>query len=231
MRLRVILVRPTYSMNVGMCARAMKNFGFKDLAFVGHAKKNFTSRMYAKHSGEVLDNAKEYGTLEEAAEGFDVLIGTTGVLKRFKKSLKTCISLEELPEKIGSLSAAIAFGSEGNGLTEGDVERCDWTVHIPASEEHPILNLSHAVAVSLYALSGKKGEQLYIKAPSRTIRTLEKKFSALVEKSGKVRNKKKVGLAFKRVLSRALPSEAEAQAMLAALSGFEYEIGNGTGKK
>ena len=95
---RVVLVRPEYSMNVGMASRAAKNFAVTDVAFVNpQCAIDLEALKYAKHSKEVLDNAKTYASLQEAVAGFDLVIGTTGVLQRFISSLKTCVSLPELP--------------------------------------------------------------------------------------------------------------------------------------
>lgn len=220
---RVILVHPKYSSNVGMVARSMNNFGFSELAFVGRRKVNFTSKMYAKHSEDILLRAKAYSDLEKATKGCDLVVGTTGVLDRFRKSLKTTISVEKLPEKTKGLKAALVFGAEDKGLSESEVAQCDLLVHIPASQTMPILNLSHAVAVTLYELREKRGfvDHRFHPASLETRRILEEKFYVLMEDSPRVKNKRKVTLAFRKLLARSLPSQDEAQALMAGLAGLE----------
>lgn len=78
MEIRVVLVRPEYQVNIGAVARVMKNFAASDLVLVRpKAKVGFTARMYAKHSGEILENARKAKSIAEAAKGCDVIIGTT----------------------------------------------------------------------------------------------------------------------------------------------------------
>ncbi|HLD75437.1 MAG TPA: TrmH family RNA methyltransferase, partial [Candidatus Norongarragalinales archaeon] len=204
----------------------MNNFGFSELAFVGRNKVNFTSRMFAKHSERILERAKIHSTLSEAVQGCDFVVGTTGVLDRFRKSLKTCISLERLPEKLKGLHAALVFGSEDKGLSEMEVSQCDVLVHIPSSPSMPILNLSHAVAVTLYELRQKRGfvDHRFHPASLNTRRILEEKFQRLMAASDRVKNKRKVSLAFRKLLARSLPSQDEAQALMAGLAGLESEL-------
>ena len=48
------------------------------------------------------------------------------------------------------------FGRESNGLTNKEVEECDFVVAIPSSKKYSALNLSHAVAILLYELAKSK---------------------------------------------------------------------------
>lgn len=217
----VVLVRPRYQLNVGLAARAMKNFGFKDLVLVKPtAKKGFRMRMFAKHSEEIIADARVVGSLQEAVEGCDVVVGSTGVLNRFRDKLKNCVSLEEAVAMVGRRKAALVFGSEGNGLGEDEVNACDIVMHIPVKPAHPILNLSHAVAVTLYAFSRAKAVKLYDAAPAHKRRRLEEMFAEIVSGLGSVKNKEKVSDAFKRVLERGDLADDEAQALFAAFSGI-----------
>ena len=50
MNLRVVLVEPLYEGNVGSVARAMKNFGFHDLALVNPCKIEDFGLAMASHA-------------------------------------------------------------------------------------------------------------------------------------------------------------------------------------
>ena len=57
---RIVLVGPEYEINLGSCARLMKNFDFGELWLVS-PKADIHGReaiKYAKHSKEILENAK-----------------------------------------------------------------------------------------------------------------------------------------------------------------------------
>ena len=80
----VILVRPQLAVNIGMCARAMANFGLTDLRLVnprdgwprtGALRKG----AYAAAAGAVhlLEGAKLYPTLEEAIADLNYVWATT----------------------------------------------------------------------------------------------------------------------------------------------------------
>ena len=47
---------------------------------------------------------------------------------------------------------AVVFGPEQSGLTNAEVTRCHYLVHIPTEPAAPALNLAQAVAVCLYEL-------------------------------------------------------------------------------
>jgi tRNA (cytidine32/uridine32-2'-O)-methyltransferase len=65
--IRVILVRPRGSGNIGSVARAMKNVGARELAIVGQARtRSFWARAMAVHGREILSAAQSYATIREA---------------------------------------------------------------------------------------------------------------------------------------------------------------------
>src|SRR5207237_7394177 len=47
---------------------------------------------------------------------------------------------------------AFVFGPEPTGLTNVEVARCHYLVHIPTDEAYPAMNLAQAVAVCLYEM-------------------------------------------------------------------------------
>ncbi|MFH0835903.1 MAG: TrmJ/YjtD family RNA methyltransferase [Candidatus Micrarchaeota archaeon] len=219
--MRVILVRPLHDANIGAVCRAMKNFGAKELVLVSpKAKLGFDAELYAKHSLDVLAGAKTVKTLAEAVKGCDLVVGTTGAPSRFRdKEFRNCVSLPKLPEKLaGAKKPAIVFGSEDSGLTAGESSECGFFVTIPANPEHPVLNLSHAVAVVLCELYRSKAKPAYALAPRREVKQLSEFFGEAVDKCRRVRDKPKVKKAFTRALNRASLSKEEAAALLVAFA-------------
>ncbi|OIO26560.1 hypothetical protein COU38_03445 [Candidatus Micrarchaeota archaeon CG10_big_fil_rev_8_21_14_0_10_54_18] len=217
--IRFVLVRPEHDLNVGLACRAMKNFGFKELAIVSpKCELGFEARKYAKHTGDVLRNARVFGSLEEATKGFFV-VGTSAQKKRFRRSLfKNCVALQRLQDRVkGKKRVAIVFGSEGTGLTEGECAACDLFVHVPTGKEHPVLNLSHSIAVVAYALS-QFPKTMYVSASGKQVAQIVKLFAGSL--GGSVKDRRRVVLAFERVLERANPSREEAGALLAGFSSL-----------
>jgi len=231
MNLRFVLVRPEHDMNVGAVCRAIKNFGFAELWLVDpQCKLGLEARKYAKHSEEILSDAKRVGSLKEAIEGCDATVGTTGVPMRFHgRIFKNCIPLDRLYEKTRAFeNVAIVFGPEGTGLSEQDTDLCDIVITIPTAPAHRVLNLSHAVCTCAYQLfldscrdkRTKDGIE-YKRASEHKIAMLENLFSEALKSSPTVRDKKKVAKAFQRLVKRSLPSEDEVSTLLCSLDSFK----------
>lgn len=218
--LAVVLAGVEYEFNLGMSVRAMKNFGAHELRIVEPACISGDGAiMYSKHAREILEGAKRFGTLREALEGCDVAVGFSGILKRHRGSIRAAIPLSDFAQKVHEYSGKVAlvFGREGIGLTKGEIGECDYLVHIESSPGYPILNLSHAVAVALYALRGREGT----KPRQKRIGGREKEalidiFKRLVGKY-KFRNSARCVVAFRRVVGRANPTEKEGRSIMNVL--------------
>jgi tRNA/rRNA methyltransferase len=60
--------------------------------------------------------------------------------------------LPHLVDAMPAGRAALVFGPERTGLTNEEVSRCTYLVHIPTDPATPALNLAQAVAICLYEL-------------------------------------------------------------------------------
>lgn len=230
----VVLAGVEYGFNLGMSARALKNFGVSDLRIVEPAcGSGEEAIMYSKHAREVLEGAKRFGSLREAVVDCDAAVGFTGILKRHRGSIRAAIPLGEFATRIGEYGGRVAlvFGREGIGLTEGEIGECDYLVHIESSKEYPVLNLSHAVAVVLHAVAaggGGKGRKDArgrdavrkgggeARLGGREKEALVDIFKRLAGKY-KLRNPKRCVVAFRRVIGRANPTEKEGRSILNVL--------------
>ncbi|NUN11870.1 RNA methyltransferase [Candidatus Micrarchaeota archaeon] len=219
MKHRIVLVKPLHDSNVGSVCRVMKNFGFTELVIVQpECKLGFDALLYAKHARDVLQKARVVSSFKEAIKGYGVVVGTTGVLDKYSRQMfKNCVSITELSDKIGSRKACIVFGSEGTGLTDEELLECDLVAHIPTSDVYPVMNLSHAVAVTLYSIAAKE-KFLYAPADRKKVFYLEELFSSVVDKSKKVKDKKKIKQAFSSILKRSAISDDEIQALFSLFS-------------
>lgn len=219
--LRVVLVRPEFDINVGSAARSCNNFGITDLVIVNpKAKVGKEAFKYAMHSQELLKKAKKVRTLQEACNSCSLVVGTSGAVYKFRRTLKRSLSLQEFSEKWGGKKTALVFGPEGNGLNEEETAYCDYMLYVPTSKTQPIMNLSHAVAVCLYALCSKYFEKQLTPLPSTPSQKerLSILFKEFLDEVKGVRDKKKVLSAFRHVIARAEVSDEEARALMIAFS-------------
>lgn len=153
----IILLEPENAGNVGAIARVMTNFGFNNLVIVNpkcnHLSKEAKDR--AKHANNVLQQAKILK--KKDLKKYHTLIGTTAQLGTDYNIPRSPLTPEQLakivPEK---KNVGILFGREGSGLSNKEIELCDFVMTIPTSKQYPTMNLSHAVAIVCYELSKNK---------------------------------------------------------------------------
>lgn len=160
-RIVVVLVRARNPSNIGAVARAMHDFGFRNLRVVNEYAVPFEAAKSAVDAAAVLGAATAFDSLAAAVADCTLVIGTTAVGERVLQH-----PLLALPEAaaamLGHLAAdgagrvAILFGSEKTGLSNEELSHCGVLLTIPMQEHedlrHPSMNLGQAVAVCLYEL-------------------------------------------------------------------------------
>ena len=161
MSVRFVLVRPRSPGNVGAVARAMKNFGFSDLALVDprlhregdgpDAEPYFEreSRKMAWHAADLLDAASTYGDLRSALSSCGRAFATAPQAY----SRLPALAPEDAAEELASESeepGAIVFGSESSGLTLDEMALCAGVVVIPTDPGYRDLNLAQTAVLMAY---------------------------------------------------------------------------------
>ena len=183
-RLCVVLVRTRNPLNLGAAARAMSNFGFRQLRVVQPYDVGFREARSAVGALELLKNAEEYRTVAEAVEDCGLVVGTTAIGKRqMQQPLRTlAIGANVIRKRLASARVALLFGSEKTGLSNEDLSHCHCVLHIPTQAEHLSMNLAHAVAVTLYELSrGSARQKRELRHKLATAAELERLTQALAE--------------------------------------------------
>lgn len=151
----IILVQPQMGENIGMCARAMLNFGLSELRLVAPRDGWPNGRALASASGAdvVINRAQVFKTLEEAVADLNIVYGTS---PRHHDMVKTTYPCQQAATRVRgevgeSQKVGILFGCERVGLTNEDISRCDALIIIPTNPEFYSLNLAQAVIVWAYA--------------------------------------------------------------------------------
>jgi tRNA (cytidine32/uridine32-2'-O)-methyltransferase len=152
--IRIVLVNTTHPGNIGGAARAMKNMGLSRLYLV--APKEFPSDKATWRSAgatDVLDSAIVVDSLDEAIQGCSLVVGTSARERRIPWPLldpRQCG--ESVCAEASQHEVAVVFGREDRGLTNEELHKCNYHVHIPANEEYSSLNLATAVQVITYEI-------------------------------------------------------------------------------
>jgi len=226
-RLELVLVRPKEDGNVGAVARLGKNFGVDRLSIVRpRAALGQEARRRAMAGLALLEGARVVESFDAAIADADLVVGTTDLSTgRSTAYLRRSVSPERLGEMIRPIvgRVALVFGPEDNGLGVDQLHRCDVLVHIPARREFPTLNLSHAVAIVLYAVLRANGPADPEATPAPEVLELrgnEKelligRLDELAARAGYPRHKRPgLNLMFRRIFGRATPTEAEYRMLL-----------------
>ncbi len=225
MKISVCVVQPLYQINLGYIARAMKNFGVKNLYLVKPRCNHLGKKaiMYSKHARSVLENAKIVGSIDEArlSSKSSIVVGTTGIWQKSSQAFYNVQNPVDFAKCNKSKSVLIVLGRDDTGLTSSEMMSCDATVFIEADSAYPVLNISHALAIILYEFTRPKTRSQYsfesFAASSRTKASIIKLFSKIVDENAQIRDKKAVKMAFSHVISRSMPTEKELRALMIAL--------------
>ncbi|GFM86080.1 tRNA (cytidine/uridine-2'-O-)-methyltransferase TrmJ [Pseudomonas cichorii] len=151
--IRVVLVGTTHPGNIGGAARAMKNMGLSRLVLV--EPRVFPSPeadARASGAGDILEGAQVVATLEEALVGCSLVLGTSARDRSLPwPMLDPRESGVKVVEQAGQgAEVALVFGREHAGLTNEELQRCHYHVHIPSDPSFSSLNLAAAVQVLAY---------------------------------------------------------------------------------
>ena len=152
--IRIVMVNTAHPGNIGGAARALKNMGLSQLVLVDPLAFPADKAVWrAAGALDVLDNTKVVSTLDEAIGDCGLVIGTSARERRIPWPLMT-------PRECGDRTwaessdhqVAIVFGREDRGLTNEELHRCHFHVHIPANPEYSALNITAAIQVICYEI-------------------------------------------------------------------------------
>jgi tRNA/rRNA methyltransferase len=154
--LAIVLVSPRNPLNIGAVARAMTNFGCRDLRLVQvHPPSLEDARSAVGPSAELVANAKEFATVADAIADCIYVAGTVAPFHRPPSE-----SYVLLPGAVPAIRAylaqgrvALLFGPEKTGLSNDVLSHCQQILSIPTTRTLASMNLGQAAAVCLYELS------------------------------------------------------------------------------
>jgi tRNA/rRNA methyltransferase len=145
----IVLVRPQLGENIGKAARAMLNFGLKDLRLVSPRDgwPNPSAGPAASGADIVLERARVFGTVAEAVADCPFVYATT---VRKRGLVMPVVGPEEAAREMRSHAgrSAILFGAERSGLETEEVAIAQKILTVPVNPDFRSLNLAQAVISS-----------------------------------------------------------------------------------
>jgi tRNA (cytidine32/uridine32-2'-O)-methyltransferase len=175
--IRFVLVETTHPGNIGAVARSMKTMGLSRLHLV-RPKSLPNAEAVARASGadDLLAAATVHEDLVSALHGCRLVIGSSARLRTVEWPLL------EPPDCAGRLVAeaengevALLLGRESSGLTNDELARCHYLVHIPTDPGFRSLNVAAAAQIFAYEIlrtsRGSAGQ--HIRETPRDLATAE----------------------------------------------------------
>ena len=153
--IRIVLVNTSHPGNIGAVARAMKNMRLQNLVLVDPIAEFPSGKAWARASGavDILDRARRVATLDEAIADCQWVVGTSARLRAIPWPLldaRACAQRMTMESETNQV--ALVFGRENSGLTNEELDKCQYLVHIPANAEYSSLNIAAAVQVLAYEI-------------------------------------------------------------------------------
>lgn len=162
---RIVLVRPTGPRNVGGVMRSVANFGPAELWVVKPDRPSMLIHPDFEQMSHGVENVRErirvVDSLDEALAECTLTIGFTARPRgeRWRADWRNFVEevypVANAPEE----RLGLVFGSEWNGLTDDELDRCQHAVRLPTADEHTSLNLAVAASIVLYTLYEGRGSK------------------------------------------------------------------------
>ncbi len=153
-KVRIVLIHTSHPGNIGAAARAMKNMGLSQLYLVAPKQYPDDKAVWRAASAlDLLENAIVCDSLEVATQGCHLVVGTSA---RDRSIPWPVMDVRQAAETIAAEpdehKIAILFGREDRGLTNQELQQCQFHLQIPTNAEYSSLNLGAAVQVVCYEL-------------------------------------------------------------------------------
>jgi tRNA/rRNA methyltransferase len=174
----IVLVRPQLAVNIGMCARAMANFGLSDLRLVAPREGwprtgAYRKGAYAAAAGAVhlLESARVFPDVAAAIQDLSFVYAATARGRGQAKPVH--IPSQAMPQVATRVAAGaqvgVLYGPERTGLDNDDVALADAILTFPVNPAYASLNLAQAVLLTGYEwFRAAHGETLPFDASDRS---------------------------------------------------------------
>jgi TrmH family RNA methyltransferase len=224
--LSVAMVQPKYSLNVGYVARVMSNFGLERLIIIDRKRLGLSSFVFASHGRDILENV-DHMSWQQVLGEFDFIIGTTAIATAGRNPLRSTLS----PEKLGRLNfepskSVLVLGRDDTGLTKQELAHCDVILSVSTGTSYRTLNISHALAIILYALNRTEGVAFRRNGINRKLKDTAMNYvDNLLIKTGFIDSKKlEVNIILKKLFNESYLNENQFSVILGFLRRLDRKL-------
>lgn len=152
--IKIVLVETSHTGNMGSAARAMKTMGLTNLCLVNPIiKPDSQSISLAAGASDIIKNAHICSSLAQAIADCNLVIGTSARSRSLQwPNLTPKVCADKIVQQALNSKVALVFGRERVGLTNDELQKCDYHVSIPANPDYSSLNLAMSVQVLCYEI-------------------------------------------------------------------------------
>jgi len=231
-----VLMQTSHPGNIGSAARALKTMGLSQLRLVAPLRfPDPEASALASGAEDVLERAVVHASLEQALADARVVFGSSDRRRGIRM-------LEIEPREFARLAldaaavgpVAVLYGTERTGLTNEELELCQYLVTIPANPQYSSLNLASAVQVLSYELRCEALSRAAIAPPVDSHvpapnEQLERYFVHLEQVLDLIgffgdRSSTKIMRRVRRLYQRGMPDERELQILRGILTETEIAV-------
>jgi tRNA/rRNA methyltransferase len=153
-RIRIVLVRPIRSGNIGAVCRAMMNMGLSELVLVSPAcdPTDEQAQGFAARAKPLLERARLVDSVPAALEGCVTTFAASAKGGMYRRQAAMTVAAAADLALAAAGPAAFAFGPEDRGLVMRELLHFDRVCEIPADPDYPVLNLAAAATIVCYEI-------------------------------------------------------------------------------
>ena len=150
--IRIVMDHTSHPGNIGSAARAMKTMGLNRLYLVEPQRfPHADADALACDARDLLENARVCTSLDQALTGSVIAAGLTA---RRRDLQNPCLDVREAARRLVEIAAtqevALLFGNEAHGLSNEELNRCQYVISIPTDSAYTSLNVASAVQIMAY---------------------------------------------------------------------------------
>jgi tRNA (cytidine32/uridine32-2'-O)-methyltransferase len=231
-----VLMQTSHPGNIGSTARALKTMGLTQLRLISPLRfPDPEANALASGAEDVLERAVVHASLEQALADARVVFGSSDRRRGIRM-------LEIEPREFARLAldaaavgpVAVLYGTERTGLTNEELELCQYLVTIPANPHYSSLNLASAVQVLSYELRCEALGRVatappidsHVPAPNEQLERYFVHLEQVLELIGFFgdRSSTKIMRRVRRLYQRGMPDERELQILRGILTETEIAV-------
>ncbi|MHA2029755.1 MAG: RNA methyltransferase [Candidatus Kariarchaeaceae archaeon] len=240
MEISIIAVRIKHSGNLGALARLCINYGVTNLIAVApECEVDDIAYERAIWGRPYLDNIVIVDDLEASRKYVDTLIALSARIGGYNSLSRSSFSIKQTAEQLQNYdgNVGIVLGREDFGLSNQDLNLCDFLCHIPLPGNNQVLNISHAASTALWELSrevipeksvNRDEEPLHQILSSQKRKVIFQYLDQILPHTWiNEENFDGIRTVFKQVLGRSFVTEREGNALVGTFRGIQKTILNG----